>query len=116
MAPLQVIGEIRLSNETDESTSPERQNEQIQGYCDLHTGDLVPVCYDLDVSGSISPFDRGDLGKWLTSAGLTDKRDVLVVSRLDRLSRSLFTYCDLIRWCEANGKAIAAVTELRSST
>jgi DNA invertase Pin-like site-specific DNA recombinase len=40
-----------------------------------------------------------------------DMWDVLVVSRLDRLSRSVFTYADLIRWCEERGKAIAVVTK-----
>jgi hypothetical protein len=40
------------------------------------------------------------LGKWLTAEEYIGMWDVLVVSRLDRLSRSVFTYADLIRWCE----------------
>jgi hypothetical protein len=31
---------------------------------------MVRVAMDLDVSGAISPFDRGDLGLWLTDPGL----------------------------------------------
>jgi site-specific DNA recombinase len=108
---LRALIEIRLSNETEESTSPERQREQDEAYCGIKGWDIVHVCRDLDVSGAISPFDRGDLGKWLTAPELIDQWDVLVVSRLDRLSRSVLGYADLLRWCEDNGKAIAVVTE-----
>jgi hypothetical protein len=93
--------EIRLSNETEETTSPERQREQDEAYCGIKGWDIVHVCEDLDVSGGISPFDRPELGKWLTAPEYIDMWDVLVVSRPDRLSRSVFTYADLIRWWQA---------------
>ena len=111
MAPKRAIGEKRISNETDETTSPERQDAQITGYCGLRDWELIHMCEDLDVSGGISPFDRGDLGKWLTAPEYIEQWDVLVVGRLDRLTRSLFDFADLLRWCEANGKAIAVVAE-----
>jgi site-specific DNA recombinase len=109
--PLRALLEIRLSGETEESTSPERQQQQDEAYCGIKSWSIVHTCRDLDVSGGISPFERPELGKWLTTPELIDRWDVLVVSRLDRLSRSVFSYADLIRWCEANGKAIAVVAE-----
>jgi hypothetical protein len=65
---LRALIEIRLSNETEESTSPERQREQDEAYCGIKGWDIVHVCRDLDVSRAVSPFDRGDLGKWLTAS------------------------------------------------
>jgi hypothetical protein len=51
--------EIRPSNETEESTSPERQCDQDTRYCELRG-------WDIDVSWGISPFERPELGPWLT--------------------------------------------------
>jgi hypothetical protein len=52
---LRALLEIRLSNETEEPTSPERQREQDEAYCGIKGWDIVHVCRDLDVSGAISP-------------------------------------------------------------
>jgi site-specific DNA recombinase len=67
--------EIRLSNETEESTSSERQEDQDTRYCDLRGWDVVYIARDLDVSGAVSPFDRGNLGKWLTVPELAAQLD-----------------------------------------
>jgi site-specific DNA recombinase len=85
---------IRLSHETNESTSPKRQTEQTQGYCDLRGWDIAHVASNLDVSGGISPWERPDLGKWLTEPELIARWDVLVVARLDRLTRSYVDFAD----------------------
>jgi hypothetical protein len=76
---LRALIELRLSNETEETTSPDRQREQDEAYCGIRGWDIVGVCEDLDVSGGISPFDRPELGKWLTAPEYIDKWDVLVV-------------------------------------
>jgi hypothetical protein len=81
---LRALIEIRLSNETEESTSPERQREQDEAYCGIKGWDIVHVCRDLDVSRAVSPFDRGDLGKWLTAS-----------ERPPIMSRSIFHVGDL---------------------
>jgi site-specific DNA recombinase len=57
---------VRLSIETDETTSPERQLDKIQTLAKLGDHELVPITeadYDLNVSGSVSPFDRPGLGR-----------------------------------------------------
>jgi hypothetical protein len=59
--------EIRLSNETEESTSPERQCDQDTRYCELRGWDIVHIAEHLDVSWDISPFERR---LWLTAPEL----------------------------------------------
>jgi hypothetical protein len=85
---------IRLSHKTDESTSPKRQTEQTQRYCDLRGCDIAHVASNLDVSGGISPWQRSDLGKWLTEPELIARWDVLVIARPARLTRSFFDFAD----------------------
>jgi site-specific DNA recombinase len=108
---MRVLGAARLSHDTDESTSIERQREQI----DLTTrarGDvLVHITEDTDVSGAVPPFDRPDLGPWLTDPEKIARWDVLMVAKLDRLTRSLRDFDDLRIWCDAQGKTIVSVSE-----
>ena len=88
---------IRLSVLDDTSTSPERQFDKIQTFAKLGDHELVPITeadYDLDVSGSVSPFERPGLGPWLRADRL-DIWDAICVARLDRLTRSLFDFVTL---------------------
>ena len=85
---------IRLSVLDDQSTSPERQSEKIETFARLSDHELVPINeadYDLDVSGSISPFERPGLGPWLQEDRL-NMWDAIIVAKLDRLTRSLFDF------------------------
>jgi site-specific DNA recombinase len=102
---------IRLSAFTDASTSPERQSEQIELTAKIRGDTITGTALDLDVSGAMSPFERPQLGPWLTDPALIAKWDVLAVAKLDRLSRSLLDFVLLIKWCEANGKTIISVSE-----
>jgi site-specific DNA recombinase len=59
---------VPLSVLDDASTSPQRQIDKIQAYARLGDHELVPITeadYDLDVSGSVNPFERPGLGPWL---------------------------------------------------
>lgn len=105
---LRLLPVIRLSLTTDNTTSPERQFESIQRFAQYRRHDLVPITeadYDLDVSGSISPFDRPGLGRWL-KPDMLDTWDALVVAKLDRISRSLFDFTTLVHFLEAHGKSL----------
>lgn len=59
---MRLLAVVRLSDLTDETTSPERQRSKIDTYARLHEHEVVGVAEDLDVSGSISPFERPKLG------------------------------------------------------
>lgn len=104
-----VLGAARLSRSTDESTSIERQKEQITLTCRARDLTLVHMAEDTDTSGAVSPFARDDLGDWLRNH--VDEFDVIMVAKLDRLTRSLLDFADLIKWCNKNGKTIVSVAE-----
>lgn len=102
---------IRLSVLEDASTSPERQFDKIQTFGRLGDHELVPITeadYDLDVSGSISPFERPGLGPWLQEDRL-GMWDAICVAKLDRLTRSLFDFVTLTSWLEAQGKTLVCL-------
>jgi site-specific DNA recombinase len=105
---------VRLSVLDNASTSPERQFEKIETYARLGGHELVPITaadYDLDVSGSVSPFARPGLGPWLRDDRL-DMWDAIVVAKLDRFTRSLFDFVTLVSWLEARGKTLICIDPL----
>ena len=53
-----LLAHIRLSDLTDETTSPERQKKEIEGYA-RRDDTIVAWTEDLDVSGSITRETRG---------------------------------------------------------
>jgi site-specific DNA recombinase len=111
---MRLLPVIRLSIETDETTSPERQLDKIQTYARLGDHELVPITeadYDLNVSGSVSPFERPGLGPWLQDERL-EMWDGLCVAKLDRLTRSLFDFVTLVSWLEARGKTLICIDPL----
>jgi DNA invertase Pin-like site-specific DNA recombinase len=95
----------------DASTSPERQIEKIESYARLGDHELAPITerdYDLNVSGSLSPFDRPGLGRWLRDDRL-GMWDAICVAKLDRLTRSLFDFVNLLSWLEARAKTLVCL-------
>jgi site-specific DNA recombinase len=107
---MRVLGVIRLSDLSDETTSPERQRSSIEKYAGAYDHEIVGWAEDIDVSGAVSPFDRKDLGGWLTDAS-AGRYDGLLAVRIDRVSRSLFDFLDLWRWLDKRNKTIISVTE-----
>jgi DNA invertase Pin-like site-specific DNA recombinase len=108
---MRLLDVVRLSRDTDESTSPERQHES-NHYMARARGDrIVASIEDLDVSGSVSPFERPNLGPWLTGPAKIEQWDGIVVAKIDRLTRSLYDFADLVRWCNVQGKTLISVTE-----
>jgi site-specific DNA recombinase len=85
--------------------------EKIEAFARLGGHDLVPISeadYDLDVSGSVSPFVRPGLGPWLREDRL-QRWDAIVVAKFDRLTRSLFDFVTLMSWLDARGKTLMCV-------
>ena len=69
---------MRLSRDTDESTSPARQRQAIGSFASMHGHTITHVAEDIDVSGSIAPADRPDLGPWLARM---DEWDAIIVAK-----------------------------------
>lgn len=110
MTQLRGLGAIRLSKETDQSTSPARQQDRIDWWCAGHEVQVVHTTKDLGVSGAVSPFERDGLGEWLTDKR-ADDWDVLVAWKLDRISRSAEDTLKLLNWCIKHGKRIVCVDD-----
>jgi len=107
-----VLGVVRLSDDTDATTSPERQRAIIENWARANGHVIAGWAEDLDVSGKVSPFDRSGLGPWLKRP---ERFDVIACWKLDRLSRSVIHFARLMEWCDnreqSGGKTIVSVTE-----
>ncbi|MET8327676.1 recombinase family protein [Streptomyces sp. NPDC005181] len=122
-----VLGVVRLSRVSDETTSPERQRRSIQRWADQEGHVVVGWVEDIDVSGGVEPWKRPDFGKWLPSTigkevssiehriALEESRaneyDIICALKLDRLSRRVLHVHTLVEWCERNGKEVATVED-----
>ncbi|MFJ7588350.1 recombinase family protein [Streptomyces sp. NPDC097617] len=122
-----VLGVVRLSKISDETTSPERQRRSIQRWADQEGHVVVGWVEDIDVSGGVEPWKRPDFSKWLPSTigkdvgsiehriALEESRaneyDVICALKLDRLSRRVLHVHTLVEWCEKHGKEVATVED-----
>lgn len=116
---------VRLSRETEATTSPERQVADSVSLCQTRGYEIVGVAQDLDVSGSADPFSRKDrpqLARWLARdyvesavPGVENTEpcpfDLVVFYRLDRLVRSVKNLNRLILWAEENDVLLVSATE-----
>lgn len=100
---MRLLAVIRLSVETDATTSPERQRQVIEAYAAAYDHLVAAWVTDLDVSGKIPPHERPGLGPWLAQPA---EWDGLIVAKLDRLSRSLLDFETLRVKLERQGKVI----------
>jgi DNA invertase Pin-like site-specific DNA recombinase len=106
---MRLLSVIRLSDLTDETTSPERQRTKNSQHAALHDHDIIGEAEDLDVSGAVDPFKRKGLGPWLTDPAKMSQWDALIVARIDRLTRSLFDFLKLWDWMQKQGKSLICI-------
>jgi DNA invertase Pin-like site-specific DNA recombinase len=107
---LRALLAVRLSNLTDETTSPERQRCVTQEHAERQEWPVVDIAEDLDVSAStVPPFERPQLGPWLREPKCYEW-DVLVFWRADRAVRSMTDMFALVRWAQEHRKVIVFVS------
>ncbi|MFJ5712015.1 recombinase family protein [Streptomyces sp. NPDC093105] len=122
-----VLGVVRLSKVSDETTSPERQRRSIQRWADQEGHVIIGWVEDIDVSGGVEPWKRPEFGKWLPSTigkevssiehriAMEESRaaeyDIICALKLDRLSRRVLHVHTLVEWCEKHGKEVATVED-----
>ncbi|MFJ6649615.1 recombinase family protein [Streptomyces sp. NPDC091290] len=108
---LRYLACLRLSSDSDGSTSIAWQRGVIRHHVNSPhlSGILVDEAEDTDVSGSLSPFKRPKLGRWLTSRA--DEFDVIIAAKMDRLTRRSMHFNELLEWAQENGKYIVCVEE-----
>jgi DNA invertase Pin-like site-specific DNA recombinase len=108
---MRLLGEARLSRDDDDSLSIEVQDDKITYTAKARGDRLMYMAHDVDVSGAVSPFDREDLGPWLTEPDKIAQWDALIVAKIDRLSRSLLDWAKFIEWCDDHGKEVISIDE-----
>jgi DNA invertase Pin-like site-specific DNA recombinase len=106
---VRVLGRLRLSRSTEESTSIERQREVIQQWADVNKHSVVGWATDIDVSGSVDPFDTPQLGDWLGNRA--PEFDVIACWKLDRLGRNAIRLNHLFGWCIEHDKTVVSCSE-----
>lgn len=100
-----VIG-ARVSSYDDEGqVSPYVQYGAGERYVQRQGWQVVGHFQDLDVSASIAPWDRPDLGPWLSTRA--HEWDAMVFAKVDRLIRSSKDCADIAHWAEQNKKILA---------
>lgn len=98
-----------MSRLSEESTSPQRQRELIEQWAEAHEHTIVGWAEDLDVSGSVDPFDTPELGPWLTEK--LGEWDILCAWKLDRLARRAVPLHRLFGLCQDEGKTLVCVSD-----
>ncbi|MGC4904201.1 recombinase family protein [Streptomyces cyaneofuscatus] len=122
-----VLGLLRLSRASDESTAIVRQRAAIQRWADSKGYVVIGWAEDEGVSGGIAPWKRPGLGQWLPStvgsdvssvehqlaweASRASDFDVIAAWKLDRISRRVLHVHTLMDWCEKHGKQVATVED-----
>ncbi|MEB3031078.1 recombinase family protein [[Mycobacterium] nativiensis] len=112
MTGKRVLGRVRLSRLTEESTSEDRQRELIEQWATMQGHVVVGWAEDIDVSGAVDVLDarkRTELGGWLRDRH--PEFDIIACWKLDRLSRSTINMNKLFAWAVEHDKAIVSVTE-----
>jgi DNA invertase Pin-like site-specific DNA recombinase len=106
---VRVLGRLRLSRSTEESTSIERQREIVHQWAEANGHSVVGWAEDIDVSGAVDPFDTPQLGPWLSNR--VPEWDVLCAWKLDRLGRNAIQLNRLFGWCGEHGKTVVSCSE-----
>ncbi|HEX7162888.1 MAG TPA: recombinase family protein [Trebonia sp.] len=72
---------------------------------------IVHVTRDRNVSGAIAPWERPELGPWLTDPVKVVQYDGIVAYDVSRLSREYFDLAWLRKWAEENHKKLYVIKE-----
>lgn len=113
---MEAIGYVRVSTEDQarEGVSLEAQREQVRAFCKARRWELVEVFADEGVSGKT--LDRPGLQAALGAVG-EGRAKVLVVTKLDRLSRSVRDILELVEEQFAhNGASLVSIADNLDAT
>lgn len=88
MGSQRVIGYVRISRDTDDSTSVARQREVIESTARARGWELVGIAEDVDVSATKARLDRPGLSHVRREIA-QGRADAVLCWRLDRLARSV---------------------------
>lgn len=105
--PLRFLRVTRLSVQRGEAqTGIEKQDEAVEAWANSLGHTIIATTKDTNVSGTTDPFERPDLGPWLTNPDKMAQYDGIVASKLDRFARSTKYFAKLLEWGKDNHKVI----------
>ncbi|MFI5607767.1 recombinase family protein [Amycolatopsis sp. NPDC051903] len=104
-----VLGRVRLSRWTEESTSVVRQKQLITEWCKARGHEVVAWAVDENFSRSVRPFEAPEFGSWLTDPEKVDQWDITVAWRLDRFGAG-HHLAHLLSWCVDHKKNLNTTT------
>ena len=105
---MRVLGRIRLSRMTEESTSAARQRQIIERWADENNHEVVGWAEDFDVSGSVDPFEAPALREWW---GRKAEWDIMCAWKLDRIGRRAIPLNKVFGWMLDNDKTLVCVVD-----
>lgn len=85
-------------------TSPYTQLAAGGRYAELQGWHVIATFEDLDVSATVPPRERPDLGPWINDK--SDEWDAIIWSKVDRAFRSIFDCAEMAKWAEQNRKIL----------
>jgi DNA invertase Pin-like site-specific DNA recombinase len=86
-----------------------RQREIIEQWAAAQGHTVVGWAEDLDVSGSVDPFDTPAFGPWLNHRA--EEWDIVCAWKLDRLGRNAIQLSRLFGWALDHGKTVVSASE-----
>lgn len=108
-AQLRAITPVRISVSGENQTGPETQKDRTAKRAEAEGATVVGVPTDIGVSGELSPWLRPDLGDWLNNR--IDEFDLIIILKIDRISRNAQDFNKLIEWCKEHDKGLISCEE-----
>lgn len=99
----------RLSQQIDGQTGMESRDEEVRAWAVANEHKIVATAADY-ASGAKNPFERKELGPWLTDPHQIVQYQGIVGASIDRLSRDCGNLDNLKKWVEENGKTLFVVS------
>lgn len=109
---MRVLVAARISRgvKAEEKSRIEADDDRARVWAEAEGHTVVVTSADRNVSGSVSPWKRPELGKWLTDPAFMEQYDMIVSSSIDRLGRSAADLFALREWATEHGKIIVIRT------
>ncbi len=91
--------------------SIQTQDRKAAAWAKAEGHEIVDVTRDKNISGAVPPWERPELGPWLTDPVKLVQYDGIVAYTVDRLSREYYDMAWLRKWAETNRKKLYVIRE-----
>jgi DNA invertase Pin-like site-specific DNA recombinase len=99
------VGRLSVKKKDGSQTGMESQDKAAENLADREGHDIVARVAEYE-KGPSNPFEREELGPYLTDPVLIAQYDGIIAAKADRLVRKLTYAIELRNWCRKNGKTL----------